>query len=67
MTQEEMNGIIIDKIIKNFHALEDICYGPITKDHAIMYLNEHCFDDPPEDIAAVKKIIKAERLDEGYR
>lgn len=37
-------------------ALADpVCYGPIEQVHFACYREEHCFDDAPEDIEALKK------------
>jgi len=61
MNKKEMKDILIKNIEENFKKLEDICYGPITENHAMMLLIKHCFDDAEEDVEAAQKIISEER------
>lgn len=38
---------------------QPLCYGAITQLHMNCYKHEHCFDDAPEDIEQIKKLLKA--------
>ncbi len=43
-----------DEAIK---AVEDCCYGELTEEHARMIIEEHCFDDAPEDLTRAHELL----------
>ena len=40
-------------------ALDECCYGPLTREHASMLHNEHCFDDAPGEVEAAQQMLSA--------
>lgn len=39
-------------------AVEEVCYGPLTINHALMLEEEPCFDDAPGEVRQAQQIIE---------
>ena len=40
------------------NKVEEICYGPLTSEHASIFTSEFCFDDPEGDKEAARKFLR---------